>query len=127
MSEFNTPIPGLKSKKRRHLRIVRPSFARQAFIKEARKYQKFRNESVASRHGNADGGFGGFQGLTGDAYGSFAAMSNGAPTIATTGQTFLREANNGAGIVPATVSNGALIAPDSCFSATAAYTGFLLR
>lgn len=56
MSEFNTPIPGLKSKKRRHLRIVRPSFARQAFIKEARKTQKFRNESIAWHRNSPDGG-----------------------------------------------------------------------
>lgn len=65
-------------------------------------------------------------GFRGDVSGSFASMLNGAPTVAATGQPFIRDLTPGTGIVVATISSGALIAPDSGTASTAAYTGLRL-
>lgn len=75
--------------------------------------------------GLAIGRQGGATGLRGDVYGSFATMSNGAPTTAVTGQPFIRYPAE-TGVVLATVSSGILVAADGGQASTAAYTGLRL-
>lgn len=65
--------------------------------------------------------------LRGDAWGTFAGMPDGVPTVAQTGEPILRDMVGDATTRQALVSNGYLIAPDTAVGSTGVYTGIRLQ